>query len=58
MWGTQFHPELGFEVGTAMLQDNLRTEERAPELYVDELRDPDQLDWNRVLFDNFFGVQR
>ncbi len=58
VWGTQFHPELTFATGTAMLQDNLRTEERAPELFVDELREPDQLRWNRVLFDNFFGSQR
>ncbi|MDF1799225.1 MAG: gamma-glutamyl-gamma-aminobutyrate hydrolase family protein [Planctomycetota bacterium] len=56
VWGTQFHPELGFEQGTAMLQDNLRTEARAPELYVDELQDPGVLRWNQVLLQNFFGV--
>ena len=55
VWGVQFHPELDHELGGAMLADNLRTEARAPELFVDELGDPDRLRWNRVLFDNFFG---
>jgi len=55
VWGTQFHPEMSFEHGTAMLQDNLRTEARAPELFVDELQDPGLLRWNQVLFQNFYG---
>lgn len=55
VWGTQFHPEMTLDLGTAMLQDNLRTEPRAPELFVDELKRPEQLRWNRVLFQNFFG---
>jgi GMP synthase (glutamine-hydrolysing) len=56
VWGTQFHPEMTFDLGTDMLQSNLRTEELAPELFVDELRDPQQLRWNRLLFENFFGA--
>ena len=56
IWGVQFHPEMSLGSGTAMLQDNLRTEERAPELYVNELQTPDQLRWNRKLFENFFGT--
>jgi GMP synthase-like glutamine amidotransferase len=55
VWGTQFHPEMSFELGSAMLRSNLRTEARAPELFVDELQDPELLRWNRVLFENFFG---
>ena len=55
VWGTQFHPEMTFDLGTEMLDDNLRTESRASELFVDELERPEQLRWNRILFQNFFG---
>ena len=36
-----------------MLDDNLRTEARASELYVDELESPAQADRNLRLFENF-----
>lgn len=55
VWGTQFHPEQPFDLGTEMLQDNLRTEARAPELFVDDLSDPSVLRHNERLFKNFFG---
>jgi GMP synthase-like glutamine amidotransferase len=54
VWGTQFHPEQTHELGKAMLADNLRTEARAPELFVDELDNPARLRNNRRLFENFF----
>jgi GMP synthase (glutamine-hydrolysing) len=54
-WGTQFHPEQTFETGTAMLEDNLRSEPLAPALFVDDLRDPDVLRHGVRLFENFFG---
>jgi GMP synthase (glutamine-hydrolysing) len=56
VWGTQFHPEQTYELGQAMLQENLRTEARAPELFVDDLSDPEILRNNLRLFDNFFDA--
>lgn len=56
VWGTQFHPEQTYELGQAMLRENLRTEARAAELFVDDLDDPDILRNNLRLFDNFFDA--
>jgi len=55
IWGTQFHPEFSFEAGTAMLQQNLRTEALAPSHWLDELDDPRVVDDNLTLFRNFFA---
>lgn len=55
VWGTQFHPEFSAAAGTAMLQENLRTEALAPAHFVDELDDPALVDANLTLFDNFFA---
>ena len=52
VWGTQFHPEQTHASGSAMLQDNLRTEPLAPELFVDELDDPGLLRFNERLLRN------
>jgi GMP synthase (glutamine-hydrolysing) len=58
VWGTQFHPEQTHALGRAMLQENLRTEPRAPELFVDDLDDPRALNNNDRLFANFFSLGR
>ncbi|MCA8978653.1 MAG: gamma-glutamyl-gamma-aminobutyrate hydrolase family protein [Planctomycetes bacterium] len=55
VWGTQFHPEFSASAGTAMLQDNLRTEALAPRHFVDELDDPVLVEANLALFANFFA---
>jgi GMP synthase (glutamine-hydrolysing) len=55
VWGTQFHPEQTHASGAAMLQDNLRTEARARELFVDELDDPGLLRFNERMIRNAFG---
>jgi GMP synthase (glutamine-hydrolysing) len=52
VWGTQFHPEQTHELGAAMLGENLRTEARAAELFVDELDDPALLRFNERLIRN------
>lgn len=54
VWGTQFHPEQPLEEGTAMLRENLQSEPRARELFVDDLHDPRILRHNVRLFENFF----
>ena len=55
VWGTQFHPEFSAAAGTAMLQENLRTEPLAPRHFVDELDDPALVEANLTLFANFFA---
>lgn len=55
VWGTQFHPEQTHRLGTAMLEDNLRTEPRAPELFENELDDPELLRFNERLLANAFA---
>lgn len=56
VWGTQFHPEQTHDLGSAMLADNLRTESRAAEVFVDELDDPALLRFNERLLGNALGA--
>ena len=54
VWGVQFHPELDERLGRQLLERSLETEERAREVYVDELGDPAHIEAGRRLFENFF----
>jgi GMP synthase-like glutamine amidotransferase len=56
IWGVQFHPEQSFEDGERMLAENLETEPRARELFVNDLRDPARVAGNMRIFENFLST--
>jgi GMP synthase (glutamine-hydrolysing) len=56
VWGTQFHPEMNWERGSAMLNENLETEEAAKKLYRNDVIDPVQTEQNGLIFKTFFNI--
>lgn len=56
VWGVQFHPELDERLGRQLLSRCLETEERAREVFVDEIDEPAHVEPGRRLFENFFRI--
>lgn len=57
VWGVQFHPELDERSGRQLLGRCLETEERAREVFVDELEESAHVEAGRRLFENFFQTR-
>jgi len=57
VWGVQFHPELDERLGRQLLGRCLETEDRAREVFVDQLEESAHVEAGRRLFENFFQTR-
>jgi GMP synthase-like glutamine amidotransferase len=57
IWGTQFHPEMGYNEGSQMAKDHIVNYPKDKQYYTNDLTDETVINQNFIIFDNFLGVR-
>jgi len=55
VWGVQFHPEVTFEYGQQSIKNKLANYESMRNFFCDELENPEYIDQNFKIFENFIN---